>query len=150
MNNFFEARTKQYVRNGDEVDVIHFIPLVGFFQGFSSILNTLIVVCLKVVLRLVIALCLLIFIVYWTEAYSEFCQTSKSLLQKKLTIESLYLFSQKKSLLNIWQGSEYASTQYKANCLARFCYMLILHVWNNLLLEINLIFYWVVFGLLSP
>ena len=44
------------------------------------------------------------------EGYSEHCQTSKMELFEKIieNFESLTIF-EKRSILNVWQGSEYAS-----------------------------------------
>ena len=44
------------------------------------------------------------------EGYSEHCQTSKMELFEKIieNLESLTIF-EKRSILNAWQGSEYAS-----------------------------------------
>ena len=45
------------------------------------------------------------FTLYSVEAYSESCQKSKVKLVQSLTIFS------KSSILDVWQGSEYASVQ---------------------------------------
>ena len=47
---------------------------------------------------------------YYSEPYSEHCQTSKVELFEKIIedFESLAVFD-KRSILNVWQGSEYAS-----------------------------------------
>ena len=78
---------------------------------------------------------LFIFMVYWTEAYSEPCQTSKMDLFAKIFDEwkQLTIF-EKSSILDVWSGSEYASAECKVNCLDRLYYMYCnkFYVWNNM------------------
>ena len=57
----------------------------------------------------------------YTDVFRTLSDIYDSLLQKQLTAESGYLFSQKHSILDIWDGSEFVSklliqiTSYKIN-----------------------------------
>ena len=62
---------------------------------------------------------------FWTDAYSEPCQTFKMELFTKVINEwKLLTILEKKIMLDVWQGSEYLSAECKVNCLAKFCYIL--------------------------
>ena len=76
--------------------------------------------CLKVVLWFVFAIFgLLLLMVYWADAYTDSCQTSEIELFLKIVskLKILTFFSKKKkkkkknSILDVWQGSEYASAE---------------------------------------
>ena len=45
----------------------------------------------------------------YTDVFRTLSDIYDSLLQKQLTAESCYLFSQKHSILDIWDGSEFVS-----------------------------------------
>ena len=68
---------------------------------------------------------LFVYMVYWAEEHSDSCQASKMELFAKLVKNwKLSTFFAKNSTLDVWQGSEYISAEWKVNCLARFCYIL--------------------------
>ena len=67
----------------------------------------------------------LFFMVYWREAYSEPCQTSKIVLFAKIVNEwKLLTIFEKCSILDVWQHSEYSSAESKVNCFGKFYYIL--------------------------
>ena len=79
----------------------------GWFKGFTVIKYTY-VACFKVAMRSIFAIYdLFIFMVYWPEAYSEPCQTSKIELFAKIVNEwKLLTIFKKSSILDVWQGSD--------------------------------------------
>ena len=77
------------------------------------------VACFKVVFCFVFALCdLIVFMVYWATTYSKHFQTSK----KEFFVK---MFTRMRSppCLDVVKRSEYASAEFKVNCLAMFCYI---------------------------
>ena len=94
---------------GKLFDSIH---LWGYFKG-SPVVRFIYLACLKVVLWFVFAKYgLFVFMVCWTEAYSEPCQTFKmELLAKLVKNWKLLSFLTKSVILDVWQGLECVSAE---------------------------------------
>ena len=93
--------------------------LFGFKEVFSHVCS--------LYLRLSLPFGLFVFMVYSTEVFSEFRQTSKIKLFAKIVNDwkSLTIFT-KSFILDVWQGSENTSSEYKVNYLPKFaiCYVI--------------------------
>ena len=98
------------------LQISHLIPFIWFRCFKGKYTN---VACLKATKWFVFALYgLIVFIVCWTEA------SNMELFAKIVNEWKLLTIFEKNSILDVWQGSEYASAQCKVNCLAKFWYML--------------------------